>query len=168
MASTRPRPKRQAYEEVYVHGNTVLKPEPQQTPSKHREKQERQKKHRESKEVLRRRRNQEKALSMNLPYVAALVAASCCALYICVNYIRLQSGMTARMDTIKDLEQQLNTLKTENDTLETRINIYVDLDYVYKVATEELGMVYANKDQVLMYDKTESEYVRQDEDIPTN
>ena len=33
MASTRPRPKRQAYEEVYVHGNTVLKPEPQQTPS---------------------------------------------------------------------------------------------------------------------------------------
>lgn len=105
---------------------------------------------------------------MNLPYVAALVVAACCSLYICVNYIRLQSGMTTRMDTIKDLEQQLNTLKTENDALETRINIYVDLDYVYKVATEELGMVYANKDQVLMYDKTESEYVRQDEDIPAN
>lgn len=168
MASTRPRPKRRAYGEVYVHGNTVLKPEPQQAPSKHQEKEERQKKHRESKEILKRRRNQEKALSMNLPYVAALVAASCCALYICVNYIRLQSGMTARMDTIKELEQKLNTLKTENDTLETRINIYVDLDYVYKVATEELGMVYANKDQVLMYDKTESEYVRQDEDIPAN
>lgn len=27
-------------------------------------------------------------------------------------------------------------------------------------------MVYANKDQVLLYDKTESEYVRQYEDIP--
>ena len=38
--------------------------------------------------------------------------------------------------------------------------------YVYKVATEELGMVYANKDQVRLYNKTESEYVRQYEDIP--
>lgn len=168
MASTRPRPKRRAYEEVYVHGNTVLKPKPQQTPSEHPGRQKRQKKHKESREALRIRRNQERALQMNLPYVAALVVAACCSLYICVNYIRLQSGMTTRMDTIKDLEQQLNTLKTENDALETRINIYVDLDYVYKVATEELGMVYANKDQVLMYDKTESEYVRQDEDIPAN
>ena len=97
-----------------------------------------------------------------------LVAAACCALYICVNYIQIQSSMTVRMDTIKDLEQELEALKTENDTLETRINTYIDLDYVYKVATEELGMVYANKNQVLLYDKTESEYVRQDEDIPTN
>ena len=37
---------------------------------------------------------------------------------------------------------------------------------IYKIATEELGMVYANKDQVRMYNKTESEYVRQYEDIP--
>ena len=58
-------------------------------------------------------------------------------------------------------------LKAENDAMETRINTSIDLDYIYKVATEELGMVYANRDQVLLYDKTESEYVRQDEDIPT-
>jgi len=104
---------------------------------------------------------------MDLPYLVMLVIAACCALYICVNYIHIQSDMTARMDTIKKLEQDLETLKSENDALETRINTYIDLDYVYKVATEELGMVYANKDQVLMYNKTESEYVRQDEDIPT-
>ena len=42
----------------------------------------------------------------------------------------------------------------------------MSLDHVYQVATEELGMVYAGKDQVLLYDKTESEYVRQNEDIP--
>lgn len=57
-------------------------------------------------------------------------------------------------------------LKTENDALQTNINTSVDLDHVYKVATEELGMVYANKNQILQYDKTESEYVRQNEDIP--
>ena len=60
----------------------------------------------------------------------------------------------------------MEQLKAENDALETRINTSIDLDYIYKVATEELGMVYANRNQVRLYDKTESEYVRQYEDIP--
>ena len=106
------------------------------------------------------------AQRQDLPYLAVLVAAAVCALYICVNYIHIQSGMTGRMDTIKTLEQQLDTLKAENDALETSINTSVDLDHVYKVATEELGMVYAGKDQVLLYNQTESEYVKQYEDIP--
>ena len=72
----------------------------------------------------------------------------------------------ARINHIEDLELKLENLKSENDALQTRIDTYVDLDHVYKVATEELGMVYANKDQILLYDKTESEYVRQYEDIP--
>ncbi len=50
--------------------------------------------------------------------------------------------------------------------MQVRINASIDLDHIYKVATEELGMVYANPEQVLLYDKTESEYVRQYEDIP--
>lgn len=162
MASTRPTPKRQTPKTVYVHGNTVRKLEPEETPLQPPER------HRNPQKKMRVKRNQEKALQIDLPYLIMLMAAACCALYICVNYIQIQSSMTVRMDTIKNLEQELEALKTENDTLETRINTYIDLDYVYKVATEELGMVYANKNQVLMYDKTESEYVRQDEDIPTN
>ena len=46
------------------------------------------------------------------------------------------------------------------------INTSVDLDYVYQVATGELGMVRARESQILKYDKAESEYVRQNEDIP--
>jgi cell division protein FtsB len=65
------------------------------------------------------------------------------------------------------MERMLDDLREENDALETRINTSVDLDYIYKVATEELGMVYADESQVRLYNKTESEYVRQYEDIPT-
>ena len=78
----------------------------------------------------------------------------------------LQSSMTAKIHNIETLEQQLEQLRSENDALQTRINTDMDLDHIYKVATEELGMVYANRNQVLLYDKTESEYVRQYEDIP--
>ena len=78
----------------------------------------------------------------------------------------LQSGITARMHNIEHLEAQLEKMKTENDALETSINSSIDLNKIYEIATKELGMVYARRDQVLLYDKTESEYVRQYEDIP--
>ena len=112
------------------------------------------------------RRNQEKALYMNGPYVLALTIAALITLVLCMNYLHKQASITTRINHIEDLELKLENLKSENDALQTRIDTYVDLDHVYKVATEELGMVYANKDQILLYDKTESEYVRQYEDIP--
>ena len=112
------------------------------------------------------RRNQERALHMDLPYVVMLTAAAVCALYICVSYLHVQSSITGRIHHIEVLEQELELLKSENDALQTRINTDIDLDHIYKVATEELGMVYAGRDQVILYDKTESEYVRQYEDIP--
>ena len=159
MADRRSYSNRQSYDHVYVQGNTARRLEPQRIPEREPERQRRS-------QNYTVKRNQEKALQIDLPYLIALVVAACCALYICVNYIHIQSDMTARMDTIQQLEQDLETLKTKNDALETRINTYVDLDHVYKVAREELGMVYAGKDQVLLYNKTESEYVRQYEDIP--
>lgn len=112
------------------------------------------------------RRNQEKALQMNLPYVVMLTIAAMCVLSICVNYLHVQSSISARIHNIELLEKELEQCKAENDALETRIKTDIDLEHIYKVATEELGMVYANKNQVLLYDKTESEYVRQYEDIP--
>ena len=111
-------------------------------------------------------RNQEKALHMNLPYVIMLTLAVFCVLVICVNYLHIQSDISTRLANIEKLEKGVEQLKAENDALETRINTSIDLDYIYKVATEELGMVYANRNQVRLYDKTESEYVRQYEDIP--
>ena len=105
-------------------------------------------------------------MALDLPYVILLSAACICTLYICVSYLQLQSDLTARMHNIEQLEARFEKLKTENDALETSINTSIDLNKIYEIATKELGMVYAKKDQVLLYDKTESEYVRQYEDIP--
>ena len=103
---------------------------------------------------------------MDGPYVVALTIAAVATLFLCVNYLHVQASITARMNHIEELELTLEHLKSENDALQTRIDTYVDLDHVYQVATEELGMVYANKDQILLYNKTESEYVRQYEELP--
>lgn len=143
-----------------IEGNTVRKLRPVQAPSVHR--QIKPKKNISA--VVRR--NQEKALQMDLPFVFMLTIAIICTLYLCVNYLQIQSSITSRINHIEKMEKELEFLKSENDALETNINTSLDLDYVYKVATEELGMVYANKNQVILYNKTESEYVRQYEDIP--
>ncbi len=148
-------------EQTYIYGNVVRKLAPEQQP---RRQEPERREHTHADYTVRR--NQEKALQIDLPYLMLLVVAACCTLYICVNYLHQQSEINTRLDNIKTLEQDIETLKSENDALETRINTSIDLDYVYRVATEELGMVYAGKDQVLLYNKTESEYVRQNEDIP--
>ena len=64
------------------------------------------------------------------------------------------------------LETELEDLKKENDDNYTRIMTSVDLDYIRDVAINELGMVYANEDQVILYDGGTKDYVRQSQDVP--
>ncbi|MEF9954794.1 MAG: cell division protein FtsL [Clostridium sp.] len=154
--------RRSAYtNDVYTDGNTVRKlnrTEPQIRPERVV-----QAEYERSRMV---RRNQEKALHMDGAYVFALTIAAVITLLLCSNYLYMQSSITTRINNIETLELQLENLRSGNDALQTRLDTYVDLDHVYQVATEELNMVYANKDQILLYDKSESEYVRQYEDIP--
>lgn len=158
--------RRRSVHQTYISGNTVRVADPvRRTPD--RELPEPKTSPRKRRAVSYRvRRNQEKALYVDLPYVLVLVAAVACVLYLCVTYLHVQSSITYRIHNIEALESRLEQLKAENDALETRIHTDIDLNHIYQVATEELGMVYANRDQVLLYDKTESEYVRQYEDIP--
>jgi hypothetical protein len=43
----------------------------------------------------------------------------------------------------------------------------MDMDYIIKEAKEKLGMVEATQDQVTLYDKSSSEYMKQTGEIPT-
>ena len=115
---------------------------------------------------LRIRRNREKALQMNLGFVMFIAAAAVCVLFITVNYLKVQAGIVSTMNAIEEKEIELEQMKANNDLLEKKIQTYTDLEYIYEVATTELGMIHPGDDQVLYYEKTESEYVRQYESIP--
>jgi len=147
----------------YVEGNVVRKSAPD-------EEEERQEKLRRQERIRHHnnavQRNQENALRMDLPYLIMLTAATIAALFICCSYIHVQSSITASMRNIEKQEKTLEALKSENDAVQENINTNIDLDHIYSVATNQLGMVYAGKGQVIRYKKTESEYVRQYEDIP--
>lgn len=145
---------------TYVDGNTVRRTEAVPERNPRRQSEDKQRKERYSK-------NKQKALTMNGPYVLFLAAAAVVTLYVCVNYLQLQADMSHRISNITAMEKQLDTLTAQNNSLDNTINNYIDLDRIYKVATEELGMVHASEDQVSLYQKTESEYVKQYGDIPS-
>ena len=125
-----------------------------------------------------RRQSREKQLSvqtsrrtkpeqrMGIGYVLFLAAALGVAMWVCVGYLQLQADNTARAKNIAALETQLSTLKDENDDEYNRVTTSVDLEKIRDIAVNELGMVYANEDQVVLYDDEGSDYVKQYADIP--
>lgn len=109
----------------------------------------------------------EKAVhSMDFVSLLVLSAAIILTLYVCVSYLYVQSQITSTQKDIAKIESQIVDLRAENDTTLERINTGVDLSYVYKVATKELGMVHAGKNQVVTYENAKSDYVRKYADIP--
>lgn len=116
---------------------------------------------------IQTRKNRDRALSMNAGYVLFLAVAVSVTLGTCMHYLQLKADMTKRMSTISTLEANIADLKADNDETYKRINASINLDDIKKVAMEQLGMVYPGKDQVVLYDNKESDYVRQFYDIPS-
>lgn len=144
----------------YINGNTVRNF--QTAPGQQRELE------RSPKEISNHiRKNRDKALSMNAGYVFFLAIAVCVTLGTCIKYLEIQADMSKRMNNIASLETKITDLKSDNDEMYSRINSSIDLEKIKKIAMEQLGMVYATKDQVVLYDSKESDYVRQYQDIPS-
>lgn len=145
--------------QMYVYGNVVTKPsyEPE------RRAQDPERKKAASRQVKRNRR---KALRMNPGYVMFLAVAAVLALVVCVNYVKLQSRITSYSKNIAAMQEELADMKEENNTRYNSVIDSVNLEEVRTRAQENLGMVYASSEQVLEYNKTSADYVKQYEGIP--
>ena len=116
----------------YIHGTGAEK----LAPSEREERLQRKRRQDVGRSVKRQhriRRNQERAMYMDLPYVIMLTLASICTLYLCVNYLHLQSAITARMHNIEAMEEKLEKMRTENDALETRFMRSLPRNWVWSM-----------------------------------
>lgn len=105
-------------------------------------------------------------LLVELPYVAALVAAVAFTLLSCFQYINLKTDMELRIRKAEVLERQLYTLQNENTMAGREVADTRDFNHIYEVATQSLGMVPAAEANILFYDRSDSEYVYQRDNIP--
>ncbi|MBR5406816.1 MAG: cell division protein FtsL [Lachnospiraceae bacterium] len=111
------------------------------------------------------RRNRERAKHMNPAYILFLTFAMVCTVAICIQYLMMRAQMTNMVKELSALEITLSELKAENDDTENRIKGAVDLEEIKYRAMNELGMQYANEDQIVSYECEDTDYVRQLVDI---
>ena len=139
----------------YQYGSAVRKL--QSVPEIHTYEHERRIEEQEQ-ERRQRRREIRRNNRGNLVYTTAVFA-------ICYQYLNLQSDIKTNSTAVVELQNQLNSLKAENNSHESEINAGIDYNAIYDTAVNELGMVYPSRSQVIGYDSKESEYVKQYKDI---
>ena len=146
--------------EYYIEGNTARKlnavpgrinrPEPEE---------------RKVNEKINRNRN--RARAFDLKYTIALTVATVFLFVSCVNMLTIQADITEQRRQIAALESNLNELTDTNDETNKRLESSVDLPEIYDVATNELGMVYPKTGQVVSYEASNPDYVKQFKDVPS-
>ena len=125
-------------------------------------------------EIKRRRtehnvqKNRAKATRIGGLFTLLIVGAMAVMLFTFAKYITLTNAKSNNAKEISALQSELGELKESNDQKQLFIDTSIDYDYIYNVATDKLGMIYASEDQIIKYQSGESEYVMQFSEVPNN
>mgnify|MGYP004487551541 FL=1 len=158
-------PQRRDYTNTYIDGNVIR--HVQAVPERKTDRRSREQTQRRAEASRQARRNREKALRMNVPYVSFLTAVSVATVFVCVNFLQLQSEGISYRNKIASLESQLTELKLANDNAYEDAVSSVDMEEVKRIAVNELGMTYADEGQIILYNNQEGDYIRQYAEVPT-
>lgn len=139
---------------TYLYGSAApkLEPTPQRRPGREAERRT---------APQRKQKVQAKPYPVNMPLLVLSIVAFVALGAMMIQYIRLNSEITAITAANTKLESQISDLRAENDEYYGRIMNSVDLEKVREVAIMDLGMVYASEGQVITYDSHMDDYVEQ-------
>ena len=116
-------------------------------------------------EVPRRSRKTERS-TLSIPYCIFLAVACVLTLSLGAYYLEQQALATSSQKKIASLESELAELKKVNADDLNRIETSINLEEIREVAINELGMVYATKENVILYKSTHQNYVSQYGEVP--
>lgn len=97
---------------------------------------------------------------MSFRTVAALLLLLAVMTASLIYYIRIQAEVTRTTGVLADLEQELAQKRAENDAEYNEINDRISLDEIRDKAINELGMKYADRNQVVIYSGSEKDTVK--------
>lgn len=155
------RPRRTMY---YIDGSTVRKVE--QAPSRKYNNEVHKKS--SSKPVQPRKVSDkaQSALAFNMKYTVFVTAAVVLMVVAWMVVLYMESRISLQQANINNLESQLEVIEEENAAYRLSLESMYTLDEIYDVATNELGMVYAEKGQIVYYESADEDYVKQYQDVP--
>ena len=153
----------------YVDGNTVRKIQeypdyyPYDVPERGRRRQAARKPKKLSEAV---RRNRERTAGIGKGFIVFLAVISVAILFVCVQYLRLQTEITSAKSEVASLEATLTQLREDNDEYYSQVSSDINFDNIRKTAIGRLGMRYPSDDQIMTYETEGKSYVRQYQDVP--
>lgn len=104
--------------------------------------------------------------AINLFTFLMLTVAIGITLYSAVDYVKVQIELTDLSKAVSASEIELAKKTADDDAALSKINSSIDLEKIFEVAVNELGMVFPDKNQVVNYETAISEYVRQYDRVP--
>ena len=97
----------------------------------------------------------------------ALVFSLIVIFFSCYQCIKLDTQVSTSLRNIEQMRSELEDLRLQNNELKAIIDSAVNPDEIYRVATQEYGMVAPVSSEVITFKKTDTGYVRTSDDIPS-
>ena len=151
------------YDKYYTEGNAVRRVRPDSDVYENPLREERRRQSKRSS-----RKSQKELSSINMASCVILILAITITLFTCIDFIKIQAEVSSLNTRIIQSEKELSNLKDENRIRKAQLDASVDLNEIYDVASNELGMVVPNDDQVIYFESVKSGFVKQYENIPAS
>lgn len=154
---------------AYVRGNAAPARKYEEVPQRRRKKapQISKRQMREiEKESSRARYRRMQSESMGLGYVIFLSMLVVVTVLLSVTYLNCQAEILAAKSSINALKSNVEVQSSQNDAVAYDIEAYIDINRIIDVATNELGMVMANEEQIKYFEKHVDEFMNQYADVP--
>ncbi|TCT16849.1 hypothetical protein EDC18_101145 [Natranaerovirga pectinivora] len=101
-----------------------------------------------------------------LGYKITLTCTILMTLFMCVFYLSKELSVSSQRNLIVRLENQYKQIVNENDMLIGHTMPKWDLDEIYVIATNELGMIHPAGEQVIFYNQESVSYMKQFAQVP--
>lgn len=108
----------------------------------------------------------ERSLGFDGRYMFAITFMTVVMLVSCFVMLKIQNDVSTYERQILSLQNQLQTVQSDNIAFENTLNNMYSLEEIYKVATGELGMIYSQEGQIVYYESARDDYVTQYKDVP--
>lgn len=147
---------------IYMAGNLA----PEEDPYERRRREEQRKELEENELKERTKAYAKKRSSYSFFQFFPILLLILVFLALCIRLLQVEYFIYDTKKSIKSKESEYIQLVQDNKAKEMSLEKSIDMKAIYEKAINELGMVYPEEGQIIVYEKKESGYVRQYEDIP--
>ena len=117
-------------------------------------------------EKKRLKKRADRALAFNFGYTVFVMASVMVIVGACFMMLNMQMGIDSQKSNLVSLEQQIEEIQTDNEAKRMQLENMYSIEDIRRIATSELGMVYAKKGQIIYYETADEDYVKQHMDVP--